>query len=144
MIFGSLQSYAYLKCNDSLGRNIAYIQKPIGIQAAEANTASNGTPLIIVSLNLYSQLDPAVAEFTNAHECAHHYYGHLTGGMPRNPKHVEFDADCFAIKYMRTVGHLNPAAFAQVRQFLGGLIADRSHPSGQDRVQYAVQCANAP
>lgn len=137
---------AYLDCRDSQGIQISYVVSFNSNQAAASNVNNYGQPIIIINPNIYNQLSPAIAGFVNAHECAHHYYGHvynMTHRIPRNPFTDEFDADCFAVKFLRDTNQLNQNDFEQIKGFLNTLHADESHPSGYDRIQYAIQCANS-
>lgn len=138
-------SFAYLTCADNAGRQIIYQESYSSNQAAVSNVNGYGQPIVIVNPSLFNQLSIAQRIFVNAHECAHHYYGHIEKmvmGIPRNEKTDEFDADCFAVRYMRDTNQLSQQGFDQVKSFLSGLHEDSSHPAGAYRVQYAVQCVN--
>lgn len=146
LVFNFSISYAYLDCRDSQGVQINYVISFNSNQAAASNVNNFGQPIIIINPNIYNQLTPSIAGFVNAHECAHHYYGHvynMTHRIPRNPFTDEFDADCFAVKFLRDTNQLSQVDFDQIKNFLSTLHADDTHPSGYDRIQYAIQCANS-
>lgn len=127
-----------INCADALGNSVMNYSAPTN-QAAVA-TIINAGPAVVMNMQIMGNSSMAFNVFTYAHECAHHYLGHVI-----NPNFIlhpqqELDADCQAAKTTRNFGWLPPQYFATAMQTLYTFIQDSSHPPGPVRVQYASSC----
>lgn len=83
------------------------------------------------------------------HECGHHVLNHTSrdpakrARLPKDPKEMEKAADCYAVQHMMHRGLLTKEGLrhilADFRKFKGS----HTHPNGQIRGQYIVQCIRA-
>jgi hypothetical protein len=94
------------------------------------------SPIIVLNPAVLSQLTPRMQLFWYAHECAHHRLG---------PANSEINADCWAIKLMRTQGLLRredlPELQAQIAMTPGSIWG---HLPGPQRAQLFAGCFAAP
>jgi len=129
-------------CIDPLGNQVMNYSDPTG-QLAVATIVTGG-PAIVLNTGALVNAPWAFAVFTYAHECAHHYLGHIIqpSYFP-NPPH-ELAADCIAAKSTRNYGWLPPQQFYAAMQVLYNFNADPGHPDGPTRVQNATACYNNP
>jgi hypothetical protein len=109
---------------------------------AAMSTFIGGQPAIILDFQSLWKTPLEFGIFTYAHECAHHYLGHVINASYNLNKQHELDADCAAAKVTRSYGLLSPSAFAIAMNVLNTYPGDNAHPPGRDRVQNAYACYN--
>lgn len=132
-----------IQCVDPYGNQVQNYFDPNLNQAAMASVIYGG-PAIIMNPQILHNYGVPFSVFAYAHECAHHYLGHVVNpSYAPNPQH-ELSADCYAAKSARDYGWLPKPYFWSAMQVLYGFQADPSHPPGPYRVQNAQQCYNTP
>ena len=129
-------------CVDALGNQVMNYAGPTN-QTAVA-TVVNGGPAIVVDTAALGQAPWAFDVFTYAHECAHHYLGHVI-----HPTYIpvpahELAADCMAAKTTRNYGWLPLPQFNVAMQVRYTFAADPAHPPGPMRVRNASACYSNP
>jgi len=127
-------------CVDPLGHQVMNYSAPTN-QIAVA-TMLNGASAIVLDLNVLGNTAWQFELIAYAHECGHHFLGHvLNPSYTPNPGH-ELAADCWAAKTTRDYGWLSPADYSVAMSVLYTFPGDVVHPSGSVRVQNSNACYN--
>jgi len=104
--------------------------------------------------NKFIHVDPSVMGnwsmsrmFVLAHECAHHLLGHTShlGNLERyhgGTAKQELEADCWAAKALRRVGHGQEITRTILERYSEGHFSANGYPSGYQRAQNIGECAN--
>jgi hypothetical protein len=129
-----------VNCVDGAGNSVVNHSGVTG-QAA-MSTFIGGQPAIVLDFQSLWKTPLEFGIFTYAHECAHHYLGHVINASYVYVKKHELDADCAAAKVTRNYGLLSPAGFGVAMSVLSTFPGDIGHPPGPVRVQNATACYN--
>jgi hypothetical protein len=124
-------------------------------EQAMSTLESNGRPVIVVSSSVLDQ-SPVYGRFLMAHECCHHTLGHVRnfheelGHLGPQPffyvapklKQMELDADCCAVKLLKSVHETDSIDAA--KQMMLGFGAEPTgayYPTGTERADNIDKCA---
>jgi hypothetical protein len=124
-------------------------------EQAMSTLDSNGRPVIVVSASVLDQ-SPPYGRFLMAHECCHHTLGHVRdfheqlGHLGPQPffyiapklKQMELDADCCAVKLLRSMHEMESVEAAkQVMLGFGSAPTGAYYPTGIERADNIDHCA---
>jgi hypothetical protein len=131
-----------------------YVLRDLPEQAMSLRDSS-GKPVIVV--NGFTLADkPTYSQFLLAHECCHHSLGHMErfkddlgqGGPQRfyfiapELKQMELDADCCAVKLLRSRTETGGIEAAEGAMMSFGTAQTGAHyPTGNERAEHMAKCA---
>lgn len=125
LVLGAVQSQAqpltYDGCIDFRGIPVVSAVSNVN-NVAMAILAPDGTPVIYYNPQVLSYFHPVTRQFWYLHECAHHALGHTINSA--HPLAREKQADCWAIRTMRQLGHLNQQTMAIIQRDISQLPGD--------------------
>jgi hypothetical protein len=131
-----------------------YVLRELPEQAMSLRDAS-GKPAIVVS-GFTLEEKPSYSQFLLAHECCHHSLGHMErfndrlgqSGPQRfffiapELKQMEFDADCCAVKLLRSRNETGSIEAAEEAMMSFGAAQTGAHyPTGNERADNMAKCA---
>lgn len=129
----------YEGCVDFRGIPVPSIADTTSLQIALAGVTRDGYPVIIYNPYGLPQLHPETRLFAYAHECAHHYLGHVLLGTPTYIQ--ESEADCWAITELVNNGLITEDGVRIIQFDIARLgQADWSHFSGPQRAINLTAC----
>ena len=131
-----------------------YKARDVAEQAMSVSDSS-GRPVIVVNAGTLKD-EPSYARFLMAHECCHHSLGHVNryregrGAVGPQPffyiapqlKQMELDADCCAVKMLRSKNDASSIEAAEGAMMSFGSDETGAHyPTGYERADNMVKCA---